>query len=34
MEQQALGATEMRVIIFFLGLIVLALIYFFGRPKK
>ncbi|SFN06305.1 cell division protein ZipA [Dokdonella immobilis] len=34
MEQQALGATEMRVIIFFLGLIVLAAIYFFGRPKK
>jgi cell division protein ZipA len=34
MEQQALGATEMRVIIFLLGLIVLGLIYFFGRPKK
>ena len=34
MEQQALGATEMRVIIFLLGLVVLGLIYFFGRPKK
>ncbi|MGB0134407.1 cell division protein ZipA [Dokdonella sp.] len=34
MEQQALGATEMRVIIFVIGLVVLALIYFFGRPKK
>lgn len=34
MEQSALGATEMRVIIFVIGLIVLALIYFFGRPKK
>ena len=34
MEQQALGATEMRVIIFILGLIVLGLIYFFGRPRK
>ena len=34
MEQQALSATEMRVIIFIIGLIVLALIYFFGRPRK
>ncbi|MEZ5463399.1 cell division protein ZipA [Dokdonella sp.] len=34
MEQQALSATEMRVIIFVIGLIVLALIYFFGRPRK
>ena len=34
MEQQALSATEMRVIIFFIGMIVLALIYFFGRPRK
>ncbi|HOX71608.1 MAG TPA: cell division protein ZipA [Dokdonella sp.] len=34
MEQQALGATEMRVIIFIIGLIALALIYLFGRPKK
>lgn len=34
MEQQALGATEMRVIIFLLGLIVLGLIYFFGRPSR
>ena len=34
MEQQALGTTEMRVIIFVIGLIVLALIYFFGRPRK
>jgi cell division protein ZipA len=34
MEQQALSATEMRVIIFFIGMIALALIYFFGRPRK
>lgn len=34
MEQQALSANELRVIIFFLGLIVLGLVYFFGRPKK
>jgi cell division protein ZipA len=34
MEQQALGATEMRVIIFLLGLVVLGLIYFFGRPTR
>src|SRR5690606_29250393 len=34
MEQQALSATEMRVIIFVIGMIVLALIYFFGRPRK
>lgn len=34
MEQQAMSATEMRVIIFIVGLVVLALIYFFGRPRK
>ncbi len=34
MEQQVLGATEMRVIVLIIGLIALALIYFFGRPKK
>jgi cell division protein ZipA len=34
MEQQALSATEMRVIIFFVGMIVLGLIYLFGRPRK
>ena len=34
MDQQALSATEMRVIIFIIGLIVLAVIYFFGRPRK
>jgi cell division protein ZipA len=34
MEQQALSATEMRVIIFFVGMIALGLIYFFGRPRK
>jgi cell division protein ZipA len=34
MEQQALSATEMRVINFFIGMIALALIYFFGRPRK
>jgi len=34
MEPQALGTNEMRVIILAIGLVVLALIYFFGRPKK
>lgn len=34
MEQQALSAAEMRVIIFVIGMVVLALIYFFGRPRK
>lgn len=34
MEQSALGVGEMRLIIFVIGMIVLALIYFFGRPKK
>ncbi len=34
MEQQALSASEMRVIIFIIGLLVLAVIYFFGRPRK
>lgn len=34
MEQQAMSATEMRVIIFLVGMVVLALIYFFGRPRK
>lgn len=34
MEQQALSATELRVIIFVIGLVVLGLIYFFGRPSK
>jgi cell division protein ZipA len=34
MEQQALGTSEMRMIILVIGLIALALIYFFGRPKK
>lgn len=29
-----MSATEMRVIIFVVGMIVLASIYFFGRPKK
>jgi cell division protein ZipA len=34
MEQPALSATELRVIVVVVGLIVLALIYFFGRPKR
>lgn len=34
MEQQAFSVVEMRVIIFVIGMIVLALIYFFGRPRK
>ncbi len=34
MEQQVLGTGEMRMIILVIGLIVLALIYFFGRPRK
>ncbi|HET9033928.1 MAG TPA: cell division protein ZipA [Dokdonella sp.] len=29
-----MSATEMRVIIFFVGMLVLALIYFFGQPRK
>ena len=34
MEQQAFGTSEMRVIILVIGLIALALIYLFGRPRK
>ena len=34
MEQQVLGTAEMRVIILVLGLVVLGLIYLFGRPRK
>jgi cell division protein ZipA len=34
MEQPALSATELRVIVAVVGVIVLALIYFFGRPRK
>ncbi len=34
MEQQAFGTGEMRMIILVIGLIALALIYFFGRPRK
>ena len=34
MEQQALGATELRVIVAVIGVIALALIYFFGRPRR
>jgi cell division protein ZipA len=34
MEQTALSVGEMRLIIFVIGLVILALIYFFGRPKK
>jgi cell division protein ZipA len=33
-EQQALSATELRVIVAIIGVIALALIYFFGRPRK
>lgn len=34
MESQALSATGMRIIIFIIGLVVLALIYWFGKPRK
>ncbi|HVT32062.1 MAG TPA: cell division protein ZipA [Rhodanobacteraceae bacterium] len=34
MEQQALSATELRVIVAAIGVIVLALVYFFGRPRR
>lgn len=34
MDSQALGATELRIIIAVIGVIVFALIYFFGRPHK
>ena len=34
MDQQALSATELRVIVAVIGIIVLALIYFFGRPRR
>jgi cell division protein ZipA len=34
MEPQALSATELRIIVAVIGAIALALIYFFGRPKK
>lgn len=34
MEQQAMSATDMRIILFLAGLVVLVLIYFFGRPRK
>jgi cell division protein ZipA len=34
MEQQVLSATELRVIIAVIGVVVLALIYVFGRPRK
>jgi cell division protein ZipA len=34
MEQPALSATELRVIVAVIGVLVLALIYFFGRPRR
>lgn len=34
MEQQALSATELRIIVAVVGVLVLALIYFFGRPRR
>ena len=34
MEQQALGTNEMRIVLLVIGLVVLALIYLFGRPRK
>ncbi len=34
MDAQALSATELRIIIAIVGVIVFALIYFFGRPRK
>jgi cell division protein ZipA len=34
MDSQAIGATELRIIIAIVGVIIFALIYFFGRPRK
>lgn len=34
MDQPALSATELRVIVAVIGVFVLALIYFFGRPRR
>lgn len=34
MEQQVLSPTELRVIVAVIGVIALALIYFFGRPRR
>ena len=34
MDQQALSPTELRVIVAVIGIVVLALIYFFGRPRR
>jgi cell division protein ZipA len=34
MEQPVLSATELRVIVAVVGVVVLALIYFFGRPRR
>ena len=34
MEQQVLSPTELRVIVAVIGVVVLALIYFFGRPRR
>ena len=34
MEQPVLSATELRVIVAVIGVLVLALIYFFGRPRR
>ena len=34
MDQPALSATELRVIVAVIGVVVLALIYFFGRPRR
>jgi cell division protein ZipA len=34
MEPQALSATELRIIVAVIGIIALALIYFFGRPRR
>jgi len=34
MDTQALSANELRIILGVLGVVVIALIYYFGRPKK
>jgi len=34
METQALSATELRIIVAVVGVVALALIYFFGRPRR
>ena len=34
MDGQAIGTTELRIIIGVVGVVIFALIYFFGRPRR